>query len=227
MLIENVDIVRRERPRFVETVERLRRALERMQRLTEIAPGSGCARIGFDGGAEQALRLADLALLQLDRAEKIERVEIVRHGLEYAAVDFFRVAQLALALQRHRFVERLTDVKGPRIHSRLIRAMRRVTSAGVALSDFGLELQRRARRRPVEAARKPAFQMRPRRELHVDRAADDGGDVEIGHREILAEQIRLRGHGRVQHLEWSRQDLERLLAQRRIALGRRQPHRMQ
>src|SRR6202034_733013 len=135
VLIENIKIVRRKRPRLVETAERLRRALERMQRLTEIAPGSGRARIGFNRGAEQALRFADLTLLQLDRTEKIERVEIVRHSLEHTAVDFFRLAQLALALQRDRFVERLSDIERPRIHSRLIRAMRRVTSAGVALSE--------------------------------------------------------------------------------------------
>ena len=57
-------IVRRQRPRFVETFERFRRALERMQRLAEIAPGRRRARIGFDRRAEQTLRFADLALLQ-------------------------------------------------------------------------------------------------------------------------------------------------------------------
>ena len=53
------------------------RALERIQRLAEIAPALRAPRIGFDRGAEQAMRFADLALLRLDRAEQIERVEMI------------------------------------------------------------------------------------------------------------------------------------------------------
>jgi len=66
---------------------------------------------------------------------------------------------------------------------------------------LGLERERRARGRPVEAAHQPAFEVRHRVELHVDGAADDGGDIEIGHREIAAQEIRLLRHRRVQHFE--------------------------
>ena len=45
---------------------------------------------------------------------------------------------------------------------------------------FGLEFERRTRRRPVEAALEPAGKMRLCAEIHIDRAADHRGDIEVG-----------------------------------------------
>src|SRR5579862_5451024 len=87
------------------------------------------------------MRLADAAELRLDGAEQIERVEMIRRGLEHARVNLLGVAQPALPVQRQSLVHGLTEVEGTSslahrflAHSRLIRAMRRVTSGGVALS---------------------------------------------------------------------------------------------
>ena len=143
VLIKNVDIVRRERARFIEAFERLRRALECIERLAEMAPAVRHAGIGLDGGAEQPLRLAGLALLQLHRAQQIERVEILRLGFQHPRVDFFRLAQPALPLFGKRGIERLADIL--RRHSRLIWAIRRVTSTGVVASDAFSVRARRAR----------------------------------------------------------------------------------
>ena len=111
VLVEDIDVVGRQRARFVEAFERVRRALERMQRLPEIAPRLRRTRIGFDRGAEQPLGFAKTALLQLDAAQKIERVEIIRRGFEHARIDFFRVAQLALPVQRNRLLQRRPGIE--------------------------------------------------------------------------------------------------------------------
>ena len=92
MLIDQIDVVGRERERFVETLQRLGRALERVLGLPEIVPGIGKLRPGLDRGGEQALRLADLAELHFDRAEKIERIELIGRGLEHARIDSLGLA---------------------------------------------------------------------------------------------------------------------------------------
>src|SRR5271170_7534303 len=112
MLVEDRDVVGRQRAGFIQALQRFRRALERVQGLAEIAPTRRRARIGFDRRAEQALRLAELSLLQLDAAKEIERVEITRRGFEHARINLLGLAKPALAMQRDRLVERLTDVKG-------------------------------------------------------------------------------------------------------------------
>jgi hypothetical protein len=54
---------------------------------------------------------------------------------------------------------------------------------------LGLERQCLSGSRPIETAREPGLEVRYRRKVHVDSAADDRGDIEIGHREVVAEQI--------------------------------------
>ena len=175
------------------------------------------------------MRFADAAELRLDGAEQIERVEMIRRGLEHARVNFLGVAQPALPVQRQGLVERLAEVEraGLRAHRRLIRAMRRVTSAGVSLSAlvFSASAARAAGRSRQRVSQ--AFRFGVADKIHVDGAADDGGDIEIGHGEVAAEQIRLLGQGRVEHLERRRDDFQRLVALGGIALGRRQAHRVQ
>src|SRR5579864_6148951 len=82
------------------------------------------------------MRLAEPAELRLDGAEQVERVEMIRRGFEHARINLLGVAQPSLPVQRQSLVHGLTEVEGDKslAHSRLIRAMRRVTSGGVALS---------------------------------------------------------------------------------------------
>jgi len=65
-------------------------------------------------GAEQALRLAELTLLHLDRAEEIERIEMIRRSLEHARIDSLRLAQLSLPVQRHGFAKSLAEIERDR-----------------------------------------------------------------------------------------------------------------
>src|SRR4029077_15332700 len=66
---------------------------------------------------------------------------------------------------------------------------------------LGLERQCLSGSRPIETAREPSLEVRYRRKVHVDSAANDCGDIEIGHREVVAEQIFLLAYCRVENLE--------------------------
>src|SRR4029077_4537664 len=92
---------------------------------------------------------------------------------------------------------------------------------------LGPERQRFARRRTFEAARQPVFQVWPRRQIHIDRAVDYGGDVDVGDGEIRSEQIRILRYRRIEHLKRRREHSERFVTQCRVAFVRRQPDRMQ
>src|SRR5215470_1809340 len=61
---------------------------------------------------------------------------------------------------------------------------------------LGLERKCLPGSRPIKTAREPRPEVRHRRKVHVDGAANNGGDVEIGHREIDAAQIFLLGDRR-------------------------------
>ena len=69
---------------------------------------------------------------------------------------------------------------------------------------LGLQRQRLLGRWPRQTARQPGLEVRHRRQVHVDRAADDGRDVEIGDREIRPNQIRLLCQRRIEDAEWLR-----------------------
>src|SRR5213080_17737 len=97
--------------------------------------------------------------------------------------------------------------------------------------DLGIRLRaqckRGTRRRAFETALEPLRKARGCGEIHVDRAADDGGHVQVGHREFLAQQVRTAGEGALEHLERRLQHLERLGAALWVALLRWQPHGVQ
>src|SRR5262249_28511925 len=112
VLIEQVDILGRERERLVETLQRIARALERVLGLTEIVPAPGNRPLGLDRRADEAQRLAELALLHLDRAEEIERIEMIGRRLEHPGIDFLRPPQLPLPVQGDGFAERLAEIEG-------------------------------------------------------------------------------------------------------------------
>src|SRR6266566_5152491 len=79
------------------------------------------------------------------------------------------------------------------------------------------------RRRKFETALEPCRKPRRCGKIHVDRAADDRGDVEIGDREVFDQQISAAGQRIVEHLERPLQHLERLGEPLRIAILERQP----
>ena len=56
--------------------------------------------------------------LRLDGAEQMQRVEIVRRGLEHAGIEFFRLAQPVLPVQRDRLLHGLRDVESGWLHGR-------------------------------------------------------------------------------------------------------------
>src|SRR5438045_1888189 len=82
----------------------------------------------------------------------------------------------------------------------------------------GPQRARLARRRTLEAALEPIADMRRRREVHVDGAADNGCHVEICDGEVVADQIAAAGERAVEHLELRLDHLERLGATLRIAV---------
>src|SRR6476469_408351 len=87
---------------------------------------------------------------------------------------------------------------------------------------LGLERQCLAGSRPIETAREPGLEVRRRRKVHVNSAANDRGHIEIGHGEVVAEQIFLFYHRDVENLEWGSQNLQSLVAFDGITLGGRQ-----
>ena len=107
-----------------------------MQHQREVRQRVRRAGLNFQRRGNEAVRLAGLAALMVEHAEQMQRVEIVALRLEHARVELFRMVQAALPVQRQCLADRLAGIKraGTRAHSRLIRAIRRVTSTGVALS---------------------------------------------------------------------------------------------
>ena len=117
VLVEHVDVVRRERARPLETLERLLVAFEGMQHVPEIGPAVRCARIDFDGGAQQPVGFADASELRFHGAEQIKRIEIIGRGFEHARIDFLGLTQPALAMQPNGFVDQLANVEGSRLRA--------------------------------------------------------------------------------------------------------------
>src|SRR5882724_11225611 len=131
----------RQRQRLVEGRQRLVAALERMQHQRKVRQGVGRAGLHLKSRADEAVGLAGLAALVVQHAEQMQRIEIVALRLEHARVEARRLVEAALLMQRDRLLEGLAGVERTWLertwrpgHSRLVRAMRRVTSAGVALS---------------------------------------------------------------------------------------------
>jgi hypothetical protein len=106
-------------------------------------------------------------------------------------------------------------------HKRLLRAIARVTSSGTASSASW-----RMRRGALEATPEPGTESRRRRQVHVDRPADHRRHVEVGDREVVAEQIGTVRERTVEHPERPFQHLERLGKPLRVALSGRQPYRV-
>ena len=65
--------------------------------------------------------------------------------------------------------------------------MRRVTSGRRFFVGLGLEREALSRSRPFQTAGQPGFKVRNCGKVHIDSAANDRGDIEIGHRKVIAE----------------------------------------
>src|SRR5262249_56162905 len=70
----------------------------------------GGGGIGVEGRGDEPIGFSGLSALRLDRAEKIERVELIGQRLEHAGIDLLRLAQPSLLLQRHGLLQRLPKI---------------------------------------------------------------------------------------------------------------------
>ena len=110
---QRLRVARPQRQRLVEVRERFGVAFERVQHIGEIDQRIGRVRIDLQRRRHQAMRLTHLAALRLDQAEQVQRVEIVRRGLERTCVEFFGFAQASLLMQAQRLLQSLRNVEGP------------------------------------------------------------------------------------------------------------------
>ena len=83
------------------------------------------------------MRLARLAALVVEKPKQMQRVEIVALQLQRPRIELLGLVETALLMQRHRLSDGLRQMHGRLAgqrhdYNRLIRAIRRVTSAGVA-----------------------------------------------------------------------------------------------
>src|SRR4029078_5416806 len=94
------------------------------------------ARLHFQRRGDEAVSLAGLPTLVVEHAEQVQGVEIVALVFQHARIELFRLVEAALLMQRERLADRLSEVEraGSCAHSRLIRAIRRVTPTGGAAS---------------------------------------------------------------------------------------------
>src|SRR3954447_3954887 len=164
-VVERVEMAGRQRQRLVEGRQRLVAALQRVQHQREVRQRVGRARLRFKSRGDETVGLAYLAALVVQHAEEMQRIEIVALHLEHARVEGRGLVEAALLMQRDRLLNRLAGIERPwleriwlRSHSRLVRAMRRVTSAGVAWSAavFNFKASRaagRSRQRVSQAFR--------------------------------------------------------------------------
>ena len=141
----------------------------------------------------QAQRLAGLAALVVEHAEQMQRVEVVALRLQHARVELLRLVEPALLVQRQRLLDRLARVE--RTGFACSQAVDPGDPPGHVhrRSVVGRVLQRErfAGGGTLQATHQPGLEMRHRAQVHLDGAADDGSDVEIGNGEVVAEQIGL------------------------------------
>src|SRR5262249_25743107 len=109
-LMQRVRVAGLQRQGLVEALERLLIPLERMQHDAEVDPRVRGAGIDLERRGDEPVGFSGLSALRLDRTEKIERVELIGQRLEHAGVDLLRLAQPSLLLQRHRLLQRLSDI---------------------------------------------------------------------------------------------------------------------
>ena len=115
-ILQRVQVARINRQRLVEAIERVGVALERVQHVRKIDQRIGAARIDLERRRDQPQRFAHLPGLRLDRAEQMQRIEIIRRSLQHAGIEFFRLAQPALPVQADGVLQGLRDVESGWLH---------------------------------------------------------------------------------------------------------------
>src|SRR5260221_5429281 len=112
-----------------------------MQHEREVRQRIRRARLALERRVDEAISLAGLAALVVQHAEQMQRVKIIALRLQHARVEARCLVEAALLMQRDRLLDGLAGVERTWLgrtwrpcHSRLVPAMRRVTSAGVAWS---------------------------------------------------------------------------------------------
>ena len=82
-----------------------------MQHVGDIDQRVGGARIDLQRCRHQAIGFAHLVALRLDQSKQMQRVEIIRGGLERTGVEFLGIAQAPLLVQAHRFLQGLRNIE--------------------------------------------------------------------------------------------------------------------
>ena len=77
------------------------------ERLSEVRQRIGRLRLDFERGGNEPIGFSGSSFLQLERAQQMQGVEMQRGSLHDARVDFFRLVELALLVQRERLLQGL------------------------------------------------------------------------------------------------------------------------
>ncbi len=97
----------------VDGGERLIVSFKSMQDIGEVNQDIGNIRIDLQGGGHQSIGFAHLAILGIDQAQQMQRIEVVGRGLERAGVKLLSLAQTPLLMQAQRFLQNLRDIERP------------------------------------------------------------------------------------------------------------------
>ena len=97
--------IRRERQRPVAQRQCLARLVELQQHPGEIGQRLGRARLQLDDALEKASGLGRRALLDLDRAENLQRFDLPRLAVQERPTERLRFGEPALVVERHELLE--------------------------------------------------------------------------------------------------------------------------
>jgi hypothetical protein len=100
-----LEMVSRERERLVEARERIGGPLQRAEHQAHVGVRVGRVRGDLQRGGDQPLRLTGLSALQLQQAEQMQRIELVREAFQDAGVALLGRGELTLLVQRHGFLK--------------------------------------------------------------------------------------------------------------------------
>ena len=113
-VVQGVQMAGLQGERFIEAVERLGVALERVQDVGEIHQQIGRG-IDLERGRQKAVRLACLARLRLRQPDQLQRVEMIGRHLQHARVELRGLAQPTLLVQGDGFLHCLQRIETRRL----------------------------------------------------------------------------------------------------------------
>ena len=109
---QGLQIARSRGKRLIEALQSLGIPLERVQYVGDVDQRVGGVRVYLQRCRHQPIGFAHLAALRLDQSEQMQRIEIVRRGLERARVELLGIAQAPLLMQAHRLLQGLRNIEG-------------------------------------------------------------------------------------------------------------------